>query len=62
MLLTYRLSAFEMVPVTTIIIIITTEICFHISRIYVNIVLVFALLCPSHIVYLFLFKFDFYWN
>ena len=62
-LLRYCLSDFEMVPVATIIIIIiiiiiTTAICFHISRIYINIVLVFALLCTSGIVLLFVFNSD----
>jgi len=56
------LSAFEMVPVVIIIIIIiiiiTTAVCFYISSIYVNIVLVVVLRCTSHIALSFLFNFD----
>jgi hypothetical protein len=68
MLLRYCLSAFKVVPVATIIIIIIIIIIillflllqqpFYISRIYINFVLVFALLCTSQIVFLFLFNFD----
>ena len=72
MLLRYCLSAFEMVPVDNnnnniiiiiiIIIIITTTIRFHVSSIYVNIVLVTALLATSHLVFCFFSTLIFYWK